>query len=944
MYKYPTTVLSSRLFAVLSFIALAGTSVRGEDVFIVSKMGTGSTIDNMPCPPSCNSGSVSSSGSSAVSTVSPAPVIPATARKVKYGFGNGCTWSVQPTDTTVVNSAGQSYTFTSLQHVGTPTAPTVYKIYMTKNDSGSSTTDLIVNMTATGGDLSDTNGAASISVSLSAFRSTYPRNTWIPIGYITNSVNNPTIAFTWVSGNLASGVRWYMDAIRFEYIGDPCLGVVSQISADGPLAAGQAFVNIPTVTPGATNVTVYANAVQIGQTNFASGFSGGPLVVPTSALNKGDLITVTQTKTNSAGGACTSTAAPGLLVGGGPNPKIKAFVGCWKNSTNAGPIGVDGAPAGFAYILGATGLINNFGSAPVGGRELLPGACWQLISFQNRPNGDDAIDSNSGAHVTNSDAFCSLESLVFSIDDTDNGPYDIYIDQIKNGDTVVEDFESYGVGTTNSFIAPNAASPANPNPAIAYLSSPNSSLISANYAYDGTKSCRIRWQFTDTSTARWARIQAGASTGKHYPQIDTTKPITVRILVLPVNTTVDHKFNGTVGTITNSGPSYSTGTNTLGVTVTGPGPYTYLWTLNGGGLANNTDRTLTIGDPSGIGVGDNGTYQVDVSDGTCTESRTYTFTSIDPVPTITNQPSAKTIAHVGDNVSFTVGADGHVAAGYPLTYQWKFNGADIVGATDATFSTNNVQVADAGSYTLGVSNSYGGTLSSAAILDVVQAGVVIGSGTGLRGFYYTSHFSTNAFSGAPTLTRLDPTINFNFGTGSPDPSISSDFFTIRWLGEVRALDTDTYTFYTTTDDGVRLWVDNQLLVNSWVLQAPTEHSGVIALTANQQYPVVMEYYENAVGAVAQLSWSTAGGGVAKEIVPMSQLYPGAATAPSQTLGSSINNGTNLVFSFGPGSYTLQAAGVVTGPYTNVAYGITSPYTFTNALGSGPQLFYRLQVQ
>jgi hypothetical protein len=314
--------------------------------------------------------------------------------------------------------------------------------------------------------------------------------------------------------------------------------------------------------------------------------------------------------------------------------------------------------------------------------------------------------------------------------------------------------------------------------------------------------------------------------------------------------------------------------------------------------------------------------------------------------TITNQPASQ-IAHVGDNVTLTVGADPHVPAGTPITYQWKFNGVDIANATDANYTTNNVQVANAGSYTVGVTNPYGGVLSSAAVLDVVQIGVVIGSGTGLRGNYFTAHAATNtsayAFSGIPTLSRIDPTVDFNFGNGSPDPSISSDFFTVRWSGQVRALDTDTYSFYTRTDDGARLWVNNQLLVNSWINQGPTEHSGTIALTANQQYPVTMEYYENAVGAVAQLSWSGAGGGVAKGIIPMSQLYPASAGAPSQTLVTAVS-GTDVTLTFGSGTYTLQAAGAVTGPYTNVAYGIVSPYTITNAIGSGPMLFYRLQVQ
>src|SRR5437763_479430 len=104
---------SSRSFRIglLSFLALAALSqpLKAEDVYVTSKKGTGSTIDDNP-PLSTTTGSVSSSGSSAVSTVTPVPVIPASARKVRYGFLSGCSWTVQPTDITVVNSANQSYT------------------------------------------------------------------------------------------------------------------------------------------------------------------------------------------------------------------------------------------------------------------------------------------------------------------------------------------------------------------------------------------------------------------------------------------------------------------------------------------------------------------------------------------------------------------------------------------------------------------------------------------------------------------------------------------------------------------------------------------------------------------------------------------------------------------------------------------------------------------
>jgi hypothetical protein len=244
-----------------------------------------------------------------------------------------------------------------------------------------------------------------------------------------------------------------------------------------------------------------------------------------------------------------------------------------------------------------------------------------------------------------------------------------------------------------------------------------------------------------------------------------------------------------------------------------------------------------------------------------------------------------------------------------------------------------LQVANAGSYTVIVSNDFGSVTSSVAIVDVVQPGVVIGTGTGLRGDYWASHAYTNGpvssspFLGAPTLTRTDATVNFSFGTGGPGSGVGSDLFTVRWSGQVQALDTDTYTFITTTDDGVRLWVNGQSIVDHWALQAPTDRSATIALTANTKYNILMEYFENGSGATAQLSWSTAGGGVPREIIPKSQLYP-ATGAAHPTLTGAVDNGTNIVFSWGPGTYNLQSSTVVTGVYTTVTGGIVSPFTIT----------------
>ena len=171
----------------------------------------------------------------------------------------------------------------------------------------------------------------------------------------------------------------------------------------------------------------------------------------------------------------------------------------------------------------------------------------------------------------------------------------------------------------------------------------------------------------------------------------------------------------------------------------------------------------------------------------------------------------------------------------------------------------------------------------------------IGNGTGLTGAYFSSQFKT--FVTPPSLVRTDATVNFDWGSGSPDPAISADDFTVLWTGAVQPQFEETYTFYTRTDDGVRLWVDGQLVVDAWVDQAPTEWNGSIALRSGQKYPVTMEYYENSGGAVAQLSWSSAS--TAKTTVPQSQLYP-AYAASFRSLGNAYTNG----------AFKLQLSGLV----------------------------------
>ena len=139
-----------------------------------------------------------------------------------------------------------------------------------------------------------------------------------------------------------------------------------------------------------------------------------------------------------------------------------------------------------------------------------------------------------------------------------------------------------------------------------------------------------------------------------------------------------------------------------------------------------------------------------------------------------------------------------------------------------------------------------------------------GGGTGLTGEFYDGiDFSTFLF------TRTDASIDFDWGAGAPDPSTGADAFSIRWSGLLDPQHSETYTFTTNSDDGVRLWVDGRLLVDNWTDHGATLDSGTLALTAGQQVPLVLEYYENGGDAVIQLLWSSAS--QAQQIIPSTQL-------------------------------------------------------------------------
>ena len=235
-------------------------------------------------------------------------------------------------------------------------------------------------------------------------------------------------------------------------------------------------------------------------------------------------------------------------------------------------------------------------------------------------------------------------------------------------------------------------------------------------------------------------------------------------------------------------------------------------------------------------------------------------------------------------------------------------GTSIYYTLDTTVPTTN-SIPYTGPFA--VTNSVGvrarafkaGAVNSGVAIATFLSSTAIGTGTGLAGAYYSNQLRT--FTNPPTLVRTDATVNFDWGAGSPDPGISVDHFSVRWTGTVQAQFNENYSFYTRTDDGVRLWVNGQLIVDEWIDQAPTEWSGSITLASGQKYPMTMEYYEYGGGAAAQLSWSSPS--TAKTIIPQSQLYPTYRLVFVSSAGAFTNGGFQLQLSGLVGkSYVLQA--------------------------------------
>lgn len=119
------------------------------------------------------------------------------------------------------------------------------------------------------------------------------------------------------------------------------------------------------------------------------------------------------------------------------------------------------------------------------------------------------------------------------------------------------------------------------------------------------------------------------------------------------------------------------------------------------------------------------------------------------------------------------------------------------------------------------------------------------------------YFNNPSLTGSPALTRVDSNINFDWYMGSPDNSINVDNFSTRWTGELNITQGGVYRFVSYSDNGIRVWIDNILVIDNWNWSNSTrrQETNNVALSSGM-HTIRVEYVDTGDAAGVKLFWKT----------------------------------------------------------------------------------------
>ena len=269
--------------------------------------------------------------------------------------------------------------------------------------------------------------------------------------------------------------------------------------------------------------------------------------------------------------------------------------------------------------------------------------------------------------------------------------------------------------------------------------------------------------------------------------------------------------------------------------------------------------------------------------------------------------------------------------------------------------TNNVLSQTTYYYQIKAHNIFnGGTFSaptSPPVSVTTPQAPPMGTGDGLAVKFWNDTGGQH-LTGTPLVTRVDAQINYPPNSNQPAPGVGPTSFSAEWTGRIQAQFSETYTFYTESDDGVMLFIKPTTsgtytqLINNWTDHAPTENTATFAMSGGQLYDIKMDLYNNGGPWEGELLWSSTSTPMA-DFVPQSQLYSGVAPAIPSGLTVVAASGTTANVNWNDNSnnetgFTLQR----TNPDNSVV-SVSLPANTTSypdtGLTPGSTYSYRIQA-
>jgi hypothetical protein len=202
------------------------------------------------------------------------------------------------------------------------------------------------------------------------------------------------------------------------------------------------------------------------------------------------------------------------------------------------------------------------------------------------------------------------------------------------------------------------------------------------------------------------------------------------------------------------------------------------------------------------------------------------------------------------------------------------------------------------------------------------------------------------------LSRVEA-INFNWKGGAPSSLVPKDSFSARWEGLIEPKYSENYTFFLRSDDAARLWIDNQLIIDSWTPHTAATYIGRIYLVGGKKYSIKLDYFEKTGNALVQLKWES--GSQRNQVVPKSRLYtnitsqPPIITIPNQPTGFvGVPNGSSITLRWNDvqneTSYSIERSTSATTGFVQIASLSANVISYTdNGLTSGTTYYYRIRA-